>query len=255
MSTSHDATSWFGTGPSHGIQLKNPKYAGRLVVGAYENSTSTKQLAGVYYSDDFGKTWKVSEEDNALVANKIKPTEPSVVELLNGDVYIGARSERPGTEPHRTRALSKDGGATLFNETAPDGTTPLPPHKPVPSLVTPQIQASLLALEKTYQQTAGDTLIAAPPSPSRTTSPATAPTRPSCSHPARSPSPSPPTPSTRPPPAWASTPSRSTPTTKASTSPTPPLWTPTTRTSPTPSGSATAPPRPPPAPSCCGPTE
>ncbi|MER7733452.1 LamG-like jellyroll fold domain-containing protein [Streptomyces erythrochromogenes] len=164
MSASHDATSWFGTGPSHGIQLKNPKYAGRLVVGAYENSTSTKQLAGVYYSDDFGKTWKVSEEDNALVANKIKPTEPSVVELLNGDVYIGARNERPGTEPHRTRALSKDGGATLFNETAPDGTTRLPPHQPVPSLVTPQIQASLLALEKTYQQTSGDTLIAAAPS-------------------------------------------------------------------------------------------
>ncbi|MFD5624251.1 LamG-like jellyroll fold domain-containing protein, partial [Streptomyces yangpuensis] len=164
MSTSHSDTSWFGTGPSHGIQLKNSRYAGRLVVGAYENPTSTKQLAGVYYSDDFGKSWKVSEEDDAYVANQIKPTEPSVVELPGGDVYIGARNERPGTEPHRTRALSKDGGATLFNETGPDGRTPLPPHKLVPSLVTPQIQASLLALEKTYQQTGGDTLIAAAPS-------------------------------------------------------------------------------------------
>ncbi|MFF5443890.1 LamG-like jellyroll fold domain-containing protein [Streptomyces sp. NPDC012888] len=156
---------WFGTGPSHGIQLRNgTAHDGRLVVGAYESPSGKPQHTGVYYSDDHGATWKTSATyaagETVPPAAEIKPTEPSVVELLDGTVYVGARNEvSPKTGPdgkpvpphHRVRARSTDGGATVRN------------FQTVPSLVTPQIQASLLAPRLTYQNTPGDTLIAAAP--------------------------------------------------------------------------------------------
>lgn len=141
-------SGWFATGPAHGIQLKNGPYAGRLVVGAYESPNSTTQLAGVLYSADHGETWQTSTTENSYVAGELKPTETSVAELANGDVYLAARNEQDDTKPHRTHVISTDGGTTVGLHT-------------VAGLSTPQIQASVLALTHTYRSTPGDTLILA----------------------------------------------------------------------------------------------
>uniref|UniRef100_A0AAU2A8J1 exo-alpha-sialidase n=1 Tax=Streptomyces sp. NBC_00093 TaxID=2975649 RepID=A0AAU2A8J1_9ACTN len=143
-------SGWFATGPAHGIQLKNGPYAGRLVVGAYESPNSTTQLAGVLYSADHGETWQASATENSYVAGESKPTETSVAELTNGDVYLATRNEQDDTKPHRTHVISTDGGTTVGVHT-------------VAGVTTPQIQASVLALSHTYQSTPGDTLILAAP--------------------------------------------------------------------------------------------
>jgi sialidase-1 len=144
-------TGWFATGPAHGIQLRNGPYAGRLVVGAYESPGATTQLAGVLYSSDHGETWQTSTTANSYVDGELKPTETAVAELDNGDVYLAARNEQDDTEPHRTHVISTDGGTTVGRHT-------------VANLTTPQIQASVLALRHTYQDTPGDTLVLAAPS-------------------------------------------------------------------------------------------
>ncbi|MEU3779538.1 LamG-like jellyroll fold domain-containing protein [Streptomyces sp900129855] len=144
-------SGWFATGPAHGIQLHNGPYAGRLVVGAYESPNATTQLSGVLYSSDHGTTWQSSTTQNSYVAGELKPTETAVAELDNGDVYLAARNELDDTKPHRTHAISTDGGATVGRHT-------------VANLTTPQIQASVLALRHTYQDHPGDTLVLAAPS-------------------------------------------------------------------------------------------
>ncbi|WP_231976125.1 exo-alpha-sialidase [Streptomyces sp. 3214.6] len=112
-------SGWFATGPAHGIQLHNGPYAGRLVVGAYESPNATTPLFGVLYSSDHGVTWQSSTTENSYVAGELKPTETAVAELDNGDVYLAARNEVDDTKPHRTHAISTDGGATWTD--APDG--------------------------------------------------------------------------------------------------------------------------------------
>lgn len=144
-------TGWFATGPAHGIQLKNGPYAGRLVVGAYESPSATTQLAGVLYSSDHGETWQTSTTQNSYVAGELKPTETAVAELDNGDVYLASRNEQGDTKPHRTHVISTDGGTTVGRHT-------------VANLTTPQIQASVLALRRTYRSKPGDTLVLAAPS-------------------------------------------------------------------------------------------
>ncbi|MEV6953605.1 LamG-like jellyroll fold domain-containing protein [Streptomyces sp. NPDC051183] len=159
---------WFGTGPSHGIQLRNPAYAGRLVVAAYEEPNATTEHTGFYYSDDHGASWKVSEPQNTLEKDLVKPTEPALAELSDGTVYVSARNERPKEEPHRLRALSKDGGASLVpgepvTDPAPGQPARHSPYKIVGSFSSPQIQASVLAPRLTYVDKPGDLLLAAAP--------------------------------------------------------------------------------------------
>ncbi|WP_030167861.1 sialidase family protein [Streptomyces sp. NRRL S-813] len=144
---------WFGTGPSHGIQLKHGDKAGRLVVGAYESppqSGQDPQLVGVLYSDD-GEEWSASATADSAGPGML-PGEPTVAELDNGDVYINARNDNGASSGHRTHAVSTDSGATV------------PAQQVVPSLTTPEVQASVLALEQTYRATPGDTLVLSAPS-------------------------------------------------------------------------------------------
>ncbi|MFI0163385.1 LamG-like jellyroll fold domain-containing protein [Streptomyces sp. NPDC017095] len=144
---------WFGTGPSHGIQLKHGDKAGRLVVGAYESlpRSGTPQFVGVLYSDDGGEKWSASTTADST-APGIAPGEPTVAELDNGQVYIGARNNTGTPSGHRTHAVSSDAGTTV------------PAQQVVPSLTTPEAQASVLALEQTYRATPGDTLVLSAPS-------------------------------------------------------------------------------------------
>ncbi|MEU2878860.1 sialidase family protein [Streptomyces sp. NPDC007070] len=142
---------WFGTGPSHGIQLKRGDKPGRLVVGAYESPPGAdhRQLVGVIYSDD-GDHWFASDTADSAGPG-LAPGEPSVAELDNGQVYLNARNNNGTSSGHRTHAVSDDAGATV------------PAQQVVPSLTTPEVQGSVLALEQTYRTRPGDTLVLSAP--------------------------------------------------------------------------------------------
>ncbi|MFC5663943.1 LamG-like jellyroll fold domain-containing protein [Kitasatospora misakiensis] len=145
---------WFATGPGHGVQLTQGAHAGRLVVGAHQIPSTGVVHAGVLFSDDHGATWQASNTPNSYVPDPahpgqalVNPGEVSVTELRNGDVYTAARNQIGGSADHRTRAVSTDGGTTV------------PAAGVVPSLVTPDVQGSVLALRQTWQSAAGDTLV------------------------------------------------------------------------------------------------
>jgi sialidase-1 len=100
-------------GPGSGIQLKwqdsNSSLNGRLVVPAKRSGSATPTGSVtvepfVYYSDDHGATWQVSNVTSGPDAN-----EDEVVELTNGDLLLDARQN---SGSFRRRHLSTDGGVT-----------------------------------------------------------------------------------------------------------------------------------------------
>ena len=121
---------WYATGPGIGIQLKNDRYKGRLVIPA--NHTAKGYYgAHALYSDDGGDTWTVS--------SLIKPTvnESQVVELSDGRLMMNMRTQgvldtkRPYTG-YRSISFSSDGGATWSEPVFDD------------ELVDPICQASII---------------------------------------------------------------------------------------------------------------
>ena len=95
------------TGSGSGVQLKNGKYAGRLMfVVAARNDASWGGTLSNYavYSDDGGRTWSVSR--NAATANG---DEAKVVELPDGRVLMSIRNR---DKNYRIFSLSSDGGCT-----------------------------------------------------------------------------------------------------------------------------------------------
>ncbi|MET9434947.1 sialidase family protein [Streptomyces sp. NPDC006551] len=161
---------WFGTGPSHGIQLHDGPHAGRLIVGAYETVSGTPgaedQRAGVLYSDDHGDTWQASKTVNSFLRAEdladpppntkpedpmFKPGEPVVAELPGGDVHLSARSPYD-IAGHRMHTVSTDDGATV------------PVFGPTKNWKGPDVQVSVLAPRRTYRQTPGDLLLMSTPS-------------------------------------------------------------------------------------------
>ena len=101
---------WYATGPGIGIQLEKGPNKGRLVIPA--NHTAEGYYGShTLYSDDGGKTWKVS--------GVIKPTtnESQVVELSDGRLMINMRSQGFPETPrprngYRSISYSSDGGET-----------------------------------------------------------------------------------------------------------------------------------------------
>ncbi|MFJ9826466.1 exo-alpha-sialidase [Streptomyces sp. NPDC101160] len=147
-------TGWFGTGPGHGIQLKEGPHAGRLLVGAYERVSGTDARAGVLYSDDHGATWHAGATVNSYAEDAggtplAKPGEPTVAELPGGRVYVSARS--PYDAGHRMHAVSEDGGTTVPKLSLTAGWT------------GPDVDASVLAPARTYRSVPGDLLLMSAP--------------------------------------------------------------------------------------------
>jgi sialidase-1 len=98
----------FGTGPAHGIQLKN----GRLVVPAWlstgaRNNAHHPSVVTTLYSDDGGKIWGRGD----IVAGETDPlTDPSeavLAELTDGRIMINMRSDSRANR--RAVAFSPDG--------------------------------------------------------------------------------------------------------------------------------------------------
>ena len=95
------------TGSGSGIQLKNGKHNGRLMlVVAARNDASWGGTMSNYaiYSDDGGQTWQASK--NAACTNG---DEAKVVELPNGDLLMSIRNRN---KQHRLFSISTDGGET-----------------------------------------------------------------------------------------------------------------------------------------------
>ena len=92
-------------GPGHGIQIKNGKHTGRLVVPAYYKGGSL-----ALYSDDHGISWSQSE--------KLEDGNESEISEMNdeGDLIMVVRTNRGVSLPHgplnKLYVTSIDGGAS-----------------------------------------------------------------------------------------------------------------------------------------------
>lgn len=104
---------WYATGPGFGIQLKNKKFKGRMVIPAnhsYDDPEGKVRKgpysygAHVLISDDHGKSWRMS--------GPIKPgcNESQVTELTDGTLLMNMRSYNG--KSCRAISLSADGGET-----------------------------------------------------------------------------------------------------------------------------------------------
>ncbi|MFE3038384.1 exo-alpha-sialidase [Streptomyces canus] len=136
-------TSWYATGPVHGIQLGQGPHAGRLVFGVntetWDGSRVTANHAALVVSDDGGEHWRVGATDSWPVAAdgtfRQKPSEVTLTERADGSVLVSGR-EQAGTDlGHRTQAVSADGGDSFDA-----------PFQALPDLYAPQVQCATLGL-------------------------------------------------------------------------------------------------------------
>ena len=124
-----DWMKFLGTGPGRGHQIKNGKYAGRIVFPIYLTNQNGFQSSGAIYSDDNGKTWEMGETatdgrnmGNGQIGNAQTQTsgeqltECQVVEMPNGQLKMFMRN----TGSHVRIATSFDGGATWDSDVVQD---------------------------------------------------------------------------------------------------------------------------------------
>lgn len=113
---------WYGTGPGHGIQLKQGPDAGRLLVPSHHWEPGAKKgfRSQMIYSDDHGKTWELGESiplaDDAAQDSKgeyYAGGECAVAEVGPGEVYLTTRCGTYAMKHNRRQASrSRDGGLT-----------------------------------------------------------------------------------------------------------------------------------------------
>jgi sialidase-1 len=157
-------TSWYATGPLHGIRLTRGEHAGRLLFTVNAESWGgdrvTHNHAALAYSDDGGDTWQLGAVDTWPIAAdgsfRQKPSEMAVAELGDGTLYVSGR-EQDGTDlGHRDWAVSRDGGETFAA-----------PFQAQPDLYAPQVQGSLLRLRDAERDGYDRLLLAVPGDPDR----------------------------------------------------------------------------------------
>ncbi len=137
--------TWDGLhfGPCHGIQLLRGDNAGRIVIPLNinllnQNLEPDGREVGLIYSDDGGVTWNVGgtlKNDTAGIG----PNESSITELVNGSLYVNARSQG-GYSRHRLIGYSQDGGLSFTGEAVFDY-----------ELEDPQVQGSVIRYSATDQ--------------------------------------------------------------------------------------------------------
>lgn len=107
--------TWYATGPGVGIQLRQRRFRGRLVIpcdhGAEREGQPVK-FSHVFYSDDHGRTWRLggSSEPHTNECQAVELSDGSL--LLNIRNHLGREGGRPEMGGCRTIAQSRDGGAT-----------------------------------------------------------------------------------------------------------------------------------------------
>jgi sialidase-1 len=136
-------SSWYATGPVHGVQLGRGPYAGRLVFGVnaetWDGSRVSANHAALAVSDDGGAHWRLGAIDSWPVAAdgtfRQKPSELTLAERADGSLLVSGR-EQDGTDlGHRTQAVSHDGGDSFAS-----------PFRALPDLYAPQVQCATLDL-------------------------------------------------------------------------------------------------------------
>ncbi|WP_266202423.1 sialidase family protein [Pontibacter kalidii] len=109
--------------PGHAIQFAEGKYKGRIYVAANHSegnpkNTAEDYFAHGYYTDDHGKTFKISETVPESGGN-----EAMAAELTKGRLMMNIRNQQ-GDVRARIISISSDGGATwdttYFDQQLPD---------------------------------------------------------------------------------------------------------------------------------------
>ncbi|GAA4031506.1 hypothetical protein GCM10022247_65690 [Allokutzneria multivorans] len=145
---------WYATGPGHAISLRS----GRLVVAANHSSappsgssdlgTEAKYYdAHLLYSDDGGRNWRIGAKD-VNHDGVVNGNESTAAELPDGRVYVNTRDQNGTSEGTRAAAYSTDGGRSF-----------IAPFAPVPALIAPVVQGSVLQVHS------GPLLFSAPGNP------------------------------------------------------------------------------------------
>jgi sialidase-1 len=119
---SEDWRSYANT-PGHGMQLTEGPYKGRIYIAANHSAGDPKPKGADYqahgfYSDDHGKTFKLSETISIEGSN-----ESTAAEISGGRIMFNSRNQK-GDVRARIVAVSSDGGAkwdtTYFDQNLPD---------------------------------------------------------------------------------------------------------------------------------------
>jgi sialidase-1 len=109
--------------PGHATQIQNGKYKGRIYVAANHSEGEPQRHAEDYfahgfYSDDHGKTFRLSQTIGIAGGN-----EATATEISGNSLMLNARNQK-GDKKARIVAISKDGGETwqntYFDENLPD---------------------------------------------------------------------------------------------------------------------------------------
>lgn len=125
--------TWYATGPGNGIQLRDGKHAGRLIipcdhrVGSVSDRRASTR-SHIIYSDDHGASWRIGG------VTDFRMNECAVVERADGRLVLNMRSNRGKNQ--RAESFSDDGGLTFT------------PPRDQPTLIEPVCQASLIRLRK-----------------------------------------------------------------------------------------------------------
>ena len=109
---------WYATGPCHAIQLQHGPHKGRIVAPANHSvvgSGANDHLgAHLLISDDGGKTFVLGAVEDSHTGNDIiNPSETTIAELHNGDLYINTRDQHGKSPGTRAVTRSTDQGQTL----------------------------------------------------------------------------------------------------------------------------------------------
>lgn len=121
----HFQEDWrsYANTPGHALQFTGLPYKGRIYVAANHSSGTPKNDASDYfshgfYTDDHGKTFKLSETINLPGSN-----EATAAELSGGKLMLNARNQK-GNVKARIVAISKNGGQSwdtiYFDRQLPD---------------------------------------------------------------------------------------------------------------------------------------
>lgn len=123
---------WYATGPGHGITITHGAAAGRMVVSANHSLVGPLHGGNTLISDDSGHTWRIGAVDDHA-DGAIQADETTAAELPDGRVYFSSR-QAYGTDPvRRSYTYSLNSGSTYSAQ-----------FRPMPAIVTPSVEGSLL---------------------------------------------------------------------------------------------------------------
>lgn len=129
---------WFATGPGHGVTVERGGALGRFVVAA-DHTGETRDQRGIeaMISDDSGRTWRIGAvDDHSAPDDPVRPDETSAAELLDGRLYFSSRNVDGSLQ---TPPLGRG-----YTYSLSDGSTFSAPSRPMPGLVAPEAEGSVL---------------------------------------------------------------------------------------------------------------